>query len=117
MDPQKQDQLKETLLKQRGELLDEMNRHGSGDETGRSEGLRDSEERSASLPELWVEGKIVADDRNLLDKIDLALKRVDEGSYGTCEACGGEIPVARLKAKPSVSLCVPCQEKKDAGEL
>ena len=117
MDPQKQQKLKETLQKQRTELLDEMSRHGRGDETGGSEGLRDSEERASSLPELWVEGRILADDRNLLEKIDLALKRCEEGSYGTCEACGDEIPVARLMAKPSVSLCVPCQEKKDAGTL
>ena len=117
MNPQRQDQLKDALLKQRRDLLDELNRHGSAEDTGGSAGLRDSEERSASLPEVWVEGQIVADDRNLLEKIDLALQRVEEGTYGTCEACGGEIPVARLTAKPSVSLCVPCQEKKDAGVL
>jgi RNA polymerase-binding transcription factor len=39
-----------------------------------------------------------------------ALERVRDGSYGTCEECGGSIPAARRRALPGVTTCVRCQE-------
>jgi DnaK suppressor protein len=62
-----------------------------------------------------VNDRIVEDDLNLLQKIDLALSRLEAGTYEECANCGDAIPLERLVAKPSVSLCVPCQELKDAG--
>jgi RNA polymerase-binding protein DksA len=44
--------------------------------------------------------------RDLLDKIDRAVDRIDEGSYGLCERCGRPIEKARLKALPYATLCV-----------
>ena len=64
-------------------------------------------------PATWI-----ADDNlNLLAKVDLALQRLDEGTYTRCAHCGGDIALARLEAKPAVSLCIHCQELKDRGEL
>jgi len=40
-----------------------------------------------------------------------ALERVRDGSYGTCEECGGSIPAARRRALPGVTTCVRCQER------
>jgi DnaK suppressor protein len=40
-----------------------------------------------------------------------ALERVRDGSYGTCEECGGSIPAARRRALPGVTTCVGCQER------
>jgi len=40
-----------------------------------------------------------------------ALERVRDGSYGTCEECGGTIPAARRRALPGVTTCVQCQEQ------
>jgi DnaK suppressor protein len=44
--------------------------------------------------------------RDLLAKIDRALRRIDEGSYGTCDRCGKPIEKARIKALPYVDLCI-----------
>jgi len=44
--------------------------------------------------------------RDLLDKIERALKRIDEGTYGVCERCGKSIEKARIKALPYVDLCI-----------
>jgi RNA polymerase-binding protein DksA len=49
--------------------------------------------------------------RDLLQKIDRALKRIEEGRYGFCERCGKPIEKARIKALPYVDLCI-----KDARE-
>jgi RNA polymerase-binding transcription factor DksA len=44
--------------------------------------------------------------RDLLQKIDRALKRMDDGSYGVCDICGKNIEKARVKALPYVDLCI-----------
>jgi len=47
--------------------------------------------------------------RATADEVDLALTKLDNGTYGTCERCGQPIPRARLKAMPSAVLCVGCK--------
>jgi RNA polymerase-binding transcription factor len=48
--------------------------------------------------------------RDLLDKVDSALRRIKNGSYGTCERCGRSIDKARLKALPYSVLCIDCKK-------
>jgi DnaK suppressor protein len=48
--------------------------------------------------------------RGRIDQVERALGRVAEGRYGWCESCAEEIPVARLTAFPSVTLCVRCKQ-------
>lgn len=48
---------------------------------------------------------------DLLSKVQWALAKVDEGTYGICESCGKAIPMARLDALPYVTLCVDCARK------
>ncbi|MDE0382737.1 MAG: TraR/DksA C4-type zinc finger protein [Defluviicoccus sp.] len=43
-----------------------------------------------------------------LHRIDAALKRIDDGSYGECMECGESIPPRRLEIDPTVAVCVPC---------
>jgi DnaK suppressor protein len=43
-----------------------------------------------------------------LAEIDRALVKIDEGSYGTCDSCGGEIPPGRLEVHPWAVRCVAC---------
>lgn len=47
--------------------------------------------------------------RTRMEQFERALERLDEGRYGMCEGCGDEIPVARLSAFPSATLCVGCK--------
>jgi len=45
---------------------------------------------------------------DLLGKVDRALERVSDGTYGICESCSKSIPIARLDVLPYVTLCVDC---------
>ena len=45
-----------------------------------------------------------------ITQVERALERLDEGSYGWCERCGNPIPVERLAAFPSATLCVTCKQ-------
>jgi DnaK suppressor protein len=49
-------------------------------------------------------------------KIKHALRRIEEGTYGTCEGCGEEIPMARLKARPDTNYCIDCKTHMEAQE-
>jgi DnaK suppressor protein len=42
-------------------------------------------------------------------EINNALRRIEEGSFGTCENCGATIPIERLRAMPQAKLCIRCQ--------
>ena len=48
-----------------------------------------------------------------IGEIDEALKKIEEGSFGTCEGCKTKISKKRLKAIPYTRLCLKCQEAKE----
>lgn len=52
-----------------------------------------------------------------LAHIERALERMREGSYGRCEYCGGNIPLARLQALPYATMCIECQRAAETGTL
>ena len=72
-------------------------------------------DKAQELETRETDAALVASEENLLLKIGHALKGIDSGTYGTCVGCSQEIPPPRLKAKPSVSLCISCQEAHEAG--
>lgn len=55
-------------------------------------------------------------ERQLLRKIEEAIERIEEGTYGICEECGDDISVARLKARPVTQLCIECKSKEEEKE-
>ena len=73
-----------------------------GDSAASDEGF----ELTASLAEL-AGNRAVA--------VEGALRRFQEGRYGTCEECGEEIPVERLKAVPATVLCIDCQRELESA--
>lgn len=64
--------------------------------------------------EAFEQAKELALHRNaeqLLLKVNQALSRFDQGTYGTCELCGVDIDPARLQALPYATLCLRCQQR------
>ncbi len=57
---------------------------------------------------------LASNDRELLHKVEMALKRIDESTFGFCSECSKSIPSARLKAIPYTETCLKCQEKIEA---
>jgi len=49
-----------------------------------------------------------------IEAIDLALARIETGSYGRCQGCGKDIPLARLQALPTATTCLICGEAREA---
>ncbi len=55
-------------------------------------------------------------EKYFLDKIDQALARINEGTFGYCETCGEEIGMNRLRARPETTLCIRCKEAQEREE-
>lgn len=53
---------------------------------------------------------------HLLHKIDQALAKIDNHTYGLCEQCEEELSVPRLKARPVATLCIACKEEQERRE-
>jgi DnaK suppressor protein len=56
---------------------------------------------------------LLGSEKDVFDQIDAALKRINDGSYGTCGQCGKMISKARLDAIPYVALCVRCTSRQE----
>jgi DnaK suppressor protein len=55
-------------------------------------------------------------EKSFLDKIERALQKIEEGTFGSCEECGEEIAVKRLEARPETTLCIRCKEDQERAE-
>lgn len=55
-------------------------------------------------------------ERRLISKVQEALRRVDDGTFGICEECGDDIQAARLHARPVTTLCFECKEDQERKE-
>jgi DnaK suppressor protein len=77
--------------------------------------VRDTEEQSVSDFVEEVDFTLMQMKSETLAKIDEALQRLAEGTYGRCLDCGREIPGARLVALPFAARCRDCQERQEAS--
>ena len=105
-------ELRESLNLQRSHVRKDVNRHGVMNGIGAAV-IADETERAEKIADAAVEHQLGYSESKLLEKIEYALKRLDEGSYGICDDCKKPINIERLKAKPSVSLCITCQSAKE----
>lgn len=55
-------------------------------------------------------------EHKLINKIDEAIKLIDNGEYGYCEECGIEIGIRRLEARPTATLCIDCKTLAEVRE-
>jgi len=72
---------------------------------------KDPADVGASNFELDQEMSLNANTRHMLRQTELALKLLDEGGYGYCEACGQPIGKLRLQAFPRATMCVSCKQR------
>ena len=55
-------------------------------------------------------------ERKLLKKIEDAIDRIDQGTFGICDKCGEEINIKRLEARPVTSMCIDCKTQQEEEE-
>jgi DnaK suppressor protein len=97
------------------ELMEEVDRtiHHLRDE---ATNFPDPNDRATQESEFGLELRARDRERKLLKKIDAALERIEDGSYGYCEETGEEIGLRRLEARPIATLCLEAQERHELVE-
>ncbi len=103
------------LLAWKRELMEEVDRtmHHMKDDASNPP---DPNDRATQETEFGLELRTRDRERKLLKKIESALDRIDDGSYGYCEETGDEIGLRRLEARPVATLCVEAQERRELAE-
>lgn len=81
----------------------------------RDRGGDDEADTGAKAYEREQELALAGHARNMLDQVEYALRRLDDGSYGTCESCGQPIGKLRLQAAPRATLCMSCKTRQERG--
>jgi len=115
MSDEQLEHFREILNAWKRELMYEVDRtvHHMQDEAAN---FPDPNDRATQESEFGLELRTRDRERKLLRKIDSALARIDDGSYGYCDETGEEIGLKRLEARPVATLCLEAQERREMAE-
>ena len=105
---QKLNDWKEEILRESHETLSHLQNE--------TENLPDDIDRAWSATDRALELRTRDRQRKLISKIDEALRRIEDGSYGYCEETGEPIGIARLEARPIATLSLEAQERHERRE-
>ena len=113
MDIQK---IKEELLKKRAQIIESLENNKKESQNEKS-GVEDSADEVTAELSRETLYKLSQTERETLFLIDIALKKIESGTYGICEECGEKIGEKRLEAIPWVRLCIECSQHEEALRL
>jgi DnaK suppressor protein len=99
------EQQRAKLLRSRETVSEELSLH--------RDDMADEVDLTSSELEAAVRMRLRTREAQFLRKIDEALQRIAEGSFGGCEACGEAIEPRRLEARPITTECLACRERKE----
>lgn len=102
---------RQRLLDLKSELLENV--RDTSEHLRETEAASDPSDRATQEEEQAIELRTRDRERKLLKKIDEALQRIDEGAYGYCSETGEPIGVRRLLARPTATLSIEAQERRE----
>jgi DnaK suppressor protein len=106
---------RDALIQKRGELLGgpaaKPLQWTMENNSGRQGDMAD---QASGNNEVHIQLKLKQTDAKILQAIEEALRRIDQGTYGICRDCGEPIAEARLRAIPWTRVCITCKEKQKA---
>jgi DnaK suppressor protein len=111
------DEIREILERQRDEILamsEEIIAKGSMGTEGTN--FPDMSDQATAEQDQSLNIRMRSREQKLLVKIEEALERIGNGTYGICETCGETIAFQRLKARPVTTLCIECKTEQEAQE-
>ncbi|NPU84900.1 MAG: RNA polymerase-binding protein DksA [Syntrophaceae bacterium] len=115
MKPDKLLYFRNLLIAKISELLNEAEKTVS-EMTDGKENYPDPTDRASLEADRNFELRIRDRERKLIAKMQEAIKRIDDGTYGICEMCGNPISEKRLQARPVTTSCIDCKTKQERLE-
>ena len=108
--------IRKELEGQRAALIAEAGEHITDGLNTRNESFPDMTDQAAAETDQNFSLRLRERDQKLLKKIDEALERINQGTFGICETCGEEITLKRLEARPVTTLCIECKTRQEEEE-
>ncbi|MBL8551851.1 MAG: RNA polymerase-binding protein DksA [Hyphomonadaceae bacterium] len=115
MNERQREYFRRKLLSWKDEILEES-RHTIASLQEDTASLPDLADRATSETDRSIELRTRDRQRKLIAKIDAALRRIEDGSYGYCDETGEPIGVSRLEARPIATLSLEAQERHERRE-
>jgi len=115
MDSNQLQKFKEQLEQMKADIVADVEQTLS-DMTSQNENIPDPNDRATVESDRSFELRLRSRERKLLDKIDEAIGRIENGEYGICDDCGEKIRVKRLEARPVAKFCINCKTKQEQME-
>ncbi|MEJ5172920.1 MAG: TraR/DksA family transcriptional regulator [Hydrogenothermaceae bacterium] len=106
------ERIKEKLLEKRQQILSSLEEASKADINEKT-GVEDSADTVTSELSRETHYRLTQADLETLYLIDLALRKIESGTYGICEECGAVIGEKRLEAIPWVRLCIDCSQNEE----
>jgi DnaK suppressor protein len=106
----------ERLRDEKTKILNHTERAKKEDITLSSDDLADEVDLASSELNQSVALRLRDRERLLLHKIEIALSKIDAGTFGVCDTCEEPIEVKRLEARPVANLCIRCKEAQERAE-
>lgn len=116
MDKKHIEYFKELLLKRRQELLGHAENTVTDMTTDSKENFPDPTDRASVESDRNFTLRLRDRERKLIVKINEALERIEDGTFGICDDCGEDIAIKRLEARPVTTQCIECKTKAEASE-
>lgn len=116
MNSNKMQAIKKKLEKQRAELLQEAENTLTTKLSMEKESFPDPTDQAVAELDNNFMLRLRGREQKLLKKIDEALARIEDGTYGICESCGNPINIKRLEARPVTTLCIECKTMQEEEE-
>ena len=107
---------KKRLMEWRNEIIENNTKSLYLNEIGHESSSPDMVDQASSQTEKNVEMRTINRQRKLLNKIDKAIKKINDDTYGYCEETGEPIGLKRLVARPIATLTIEAQEKHEKNE-
>jgi DnaK suppressor protein len=108
---------RKTLLKEREKIVGDVKQIVESSKEMGQDGIQDIGDEAANMYNKQVLLSLNENERVRLKEVDESLDRIENGSYGICEECGGPISLKRLEVRPVAKYCVPCLTKLEKGKL
>ena len=113
---QKKEYFKRLLSQRLDELLRETSKHTVDIITDFQHELPDTLDQACIESDSSLAFRIRERESKLIRKIKHSLDRLEQGTFGICDECGGQISERRLMARPIATLCIKCKEKQERLE-
>ena len=116
MKPEKLELFRVMLNQKITDLLEDAGKTVSEMTSGVKENFPDPNDRASLEADRNFELRIRDRERKLIAKMQEAIRRIDDGTFGICDNCGGPISEKRLQARPVTTQCIDCKTKEEKME-